>query len=260
MSSGRRCGWVIPLGAHDAPAREPAAAGPGSVRPRLRRGSGDQEASSGGAAIDLALSFPEGWQDEPWEGDIVVKVRKKVFVFAGAEPEDARWPVGLGLKLPVSKDEALALPGAAPSGYGLGKWGWVSISLEGEPIDPELIRDWIEESYRAVAPKTLAAQLEASRVLIRADGQWLNRGIHPDSPQPPSAYPCGVGVTHPHCRRRVVRDHGPVTGKKPRTSKVEPPTLGSPTPRTSKPGWPGTGPIRPGCGCGSPRSARASSR
>ncbi len=103
MSSGRRCGWVIRLGAHDAPAREPAAAGPGSVRPRLRRGSGDQEASSGGAAIDLALSFPEAWQDEPWEGDIVVKVRKKVFVFGGAEPEDARWPVGLGLKRPVSR-------------------------------------------------------------------------------------------------------------------------------------------------------------
>jgi len=26
-------------------------------------------------------------------------------------------------ELPVSKDEALAMPGATPSGYGLSKWG-----------------------------------------------------------------------------------------------------------------------------------------
>lgn len=111
------------------------------------------------AAIDLALTYPEAWQDEPWEGDTVVKVRKKVFVFAGADPSDTRWPIGIGVKLPVSKDEALALPGATPSGYGLGKWGWVNIPLDQGSVDPELIRDWIEESYRAVAPKTLAAQL-----------------------------------------------------------------------------------------------------
>lgn len=112
------------------------------------------------AAIELALDYPEAWQDEPWEGDIVVKVRKKIFVFAGADPSDTRWPIGLGLKLPVSKDEALALPGAIPSGYGLGKWGWINVPLDQGPVDIELIRDWIEESYRAVAPKTLAAQLD----------------------------------------------------------------------------------------------------
>ncbi|CAN5441214.1 hypothetical protein BH24ACT9_BH24ACT9_03610 [soil metagenome] len=122
-----------------------------------------QAAKARQAAIELALSYPEAWQDEPWEGDIVVKVRKKVFVFAGADPSDARWPVGLGLKLPVSKDEALALPGASPSGYGLGKWGWVSVALDQGPVDPELIAEWIEESYRAVAPKSLAAQLDQPR-------------------------------------------------------------------------------------------------
>lgn len=119
-----------------------------------------QAAAARQRAIDFALTLPEAWQDEPWEGDVVVKVRKKVFVFAGADPDDTRWPVGVGLKLPVSKDEALALPGAAPSGYGLGKWGWVSVALDQGPVDPDLIREWIEESYRAVAPKTLAAQLD----------------------------------------------------------------------------------------------------
>jgi len=118
-----------------------------------------QAAAARTAALSLALSFPEAWTDEPWEGDTVVKVRKKVFVFAGADPDDIRWPVGLGLKLPVSKDEALAMPGASPSGYGLGKWGWVTIALDQGPVDPELLAEWIEESYRAVAPKTLAAKL-----------------------------------------------------------------------------------------------------
>ncbi len=119
----------------------------------------DDAARARKAAIDLALTFPEAWQDEPWEGDVVVKVRKKIFLFAGADASDERWPVGIGVKLPVSKDEALAVPGAAPSGYGLGKWGWVSIPLDQGPIDPDLIRDWIEESYRAIAPKTLVAKL-----------------------------------------------------------------------------------------------------
>ncbi|MBA3339314.1 MAG: MmcQ/YjbR family DNA-binding protein [Geodermatophilaceae bacterium] len=115
------------------------------------------------AAIELALTFPEAWQDEPWEGDVVVKVRKKIFMFAGADPSDERWPVGIGVKLPVSKDEALATtPGAALSGYGLGKWGWVTIPLDQGPVDAELIRDWIEESYRAIAPKTLAARLDTA--------------------------------------------------------------------------------------------------
>jgi len=124
-------------------------------------GTRKQAAKARKTAIELALTFPEAWQDEPWEGDVVIKVRKKIFLFAGADPGDERWPVGIGLKLPVSKDEALALPGVEPSGYGLGKWGWVNIPLDQGPVDPELIRDWIEESFRAIAPKTLAARLDA---------------------------------------------------------------------------------------------------
>ncbi len=124
-----------------------------------RRAAKQRAAQARKAAIELALSFPEAWQDEPWEDDVVIKVRKKIFLFAGSEADDDRWPIGIGVKLPISKDEALALPGVTPSGYGLGKWGWVSIPLDQGLLDPELIRDWIEESYRAIAPKTLAAKL-----------------------------------------------------------------------------------------------------
>ena len=55
----------------------------------------------------------------------------------------------------------MSLDSCAPTGYGLGKAGWVTIRLE-HPDAPEaeLLLDWLEESYRAVAPKRLVARLE----------------------------------------------------------------------------------------------------
>ncbi|AZQ38926.1 MmcQ/YjbR family DNA-binding protein [Streptomyces cyaneochromogenes] len=54
---------------------------------------------------------------------------------------------------------ALTCPGAEPAGYGLGKAGWVGIPLEqkGAPA-AELLCDWVEESYRVIAPKRLTAE------------------------------------------------------------------------------------------------------
>ncbi|MEU5522004.1 MmcQ/YjbR family DNA-binding protein [Streptomyces sp. NPDC093250] len=110
---------------------------------------------------DYALRLPGATEEHPW-GDTVAKVNKKVFVFLGAD--DGSYPLGVTVKL---KDEtahahALACPGAEPAGYGLGKAGWVSIPLEpkGAPA-AELLCDWVEESYRSIAPKRLAAELDA---------------------------------------------------------------------------------------------------
>jgi predicted DNA-binding protein (MmcQ/YjbR family) len=100
----------------------------------------------------FALSLPEAWEDHPWEST-VIKVRKKIFVFLG---DDA-----ISVKLPESADEALAVDGARPSGYGLGRAGWVNVPLDTDPPPVEVLCDWVEESYRTVAPKTLSAQLDA---------------------------------------------------------------------------------------------------
>ncbi|MEU1475288.1 MmcQ/YjbR family DNA-binding protein [Streptomyces sp. NPDC005760] len=56
---------------------------------------------------------------------------------------------------------ALTVPGAAPSGYGLGKAGWVRVPLaeKGAPA-ADLLCDWVEESYRAIAPKRLISELD----------------------------------------------------------------------------------------------------
>jgi predicted DNA-binding protein (MmcQ/YjbR family) len=103
---------------------------------------------------DLAafcLSLPEAYEDHPW-GETVFKVRKKIFVFLGL-PEKG---LNVTVKLPQSGWPALQLPFVKATGYNLGKSGWVTASFaEGEEVPYDLLKAWIIESYRAVAPKRL---------------------------------------------------------------------------------------------------------
>jgi hypothetical protein len=68
--------------------------------------------------------------------------------------------LSLTVKLPVSRDFALVFDFAAPAGYGLGRSGWIACRFgAGETPDLDLLKRWLAESYRAVAPKKLAASL-----------------------------------------------------------------------------------------------------
>lgn len=105
----------------------------------------------------FGLSLPEAWLDTPWDEGHVTKVRKKIFAFYGSADEP-----GLSVKLDESLDHARSLPGAEPMGYGLGRHGWTYIPVAGLPEeDTDVLLDFIEESYRAVAPKSLIEQLDA---------------------------------------------------------------------------------------------------
>ncbi|MCO4769711.1 MAG: MmcQ/YjbR family DNA-binding protein [Deltaproteobacteria bacterium] len=98
-----------------------------------------------------ALAYPESHEDRPWDHP-AFKVRKKAFVFMG-EHDDK---LSISLKLPESSEAALQLPWCKPTGYGLGRYGWVSVTIPAEddlPIDALI--EWIDESFRAVAPKTV---------------------------------------------------------------------------------------------------------
>jgi predicted DNA-binding protein (MmcQ/YjbR family) len=107
------------------------------------------------ALRDTALSFPETTEEFPW-GERAIKVRGKVFLFMYV----AEGKLHLSLKLPESADAALLLPFCAPTGYGLGKSGWVTSKFEKKDAPPiDVLLEWLEESYRAVAPKKVAAQL-----------------------------------------------------------------------------------------------------
>jgi predicted DNA-binding protein (MmcQ/YjbR family) len=106
--------------------------------------------------LAFALSLPEATEDHPWD-ETVARVRKKVFVFFGGDPTRNR----ITVKLVESHGHALSIEGAEPSGYGLGRAGWVTIPVDADGVDLGLLRDWIEESYRIVAPKRLLVQIDA---------------------------------------------------------------------------------------------------
>jgi predicted DNA-binding protein (MmcQ/YjbR family) len=99
------------------------------------------------------LAFPEAAEDFPW-GHTALKVRNKTFVWL----DESEGALSLTVKLPVSRDFAETFDFAAPAGYGLGRSGWISCRFAaGETPDLDLLKRWVAESYRVVAPKKLSA-------------------------------------------------------------------------------------------------------
>jgi predicted DNA-binding protein (MmcQ/YjbR family) len=108
------------------------------------------------ALCRYALTLPSAREEFPW-GHRVAKVNKKIFVTFGNDEQ----AFAMSVKLPGSAELALTLPFAEPTGYGLGKSGWVTARFTAKEAPPlDLMRAWIDESYRAVAPKKLAAVLD----------------------------------------------------------------------------------------------------
>jgi predicted DNA-binding protein (MmcQ/YjbR family) len=106
---------------------------------------------------EVALRYPEAYEEFPW-GHRAIKVKKKAFLFMGGE----KGTLSLSLKLPLSGRVALIHGFAAPTGYGLGKSGWVTARFQTKDDVPiALLRQWIDESYRAIAPAKLVDRLDA---------------------------------------------------------------------------------------------------
>lgn len=105
------------------------------------------------------MKYPEVIEDFPW-GHRTLKVNGKAFVFMTADATG----FSMSVKLPESNGAALSMPFAEPTGYGMGKHGWVTASFKPKHEPPvDLLKQWLDESYRAVAPKRLVKQLDASR-------------------------------------------------------------------------------------------------
>jgi predicted DNA-binding protein (MmcQ/YjbR family) len=103
-----------------------------------------------------ALSYPETTEEFPW-GESAFKVKGKTFVFMRADAKE----VSFSVKLPHSRKQALALPGSEPTHYGMGAKGWVTLRPTAKtPL--KLLHSFIDESYRAVAPKRVLAALASS--------------------------------------------------------------------------------------------------
>ena len=107
----------------------------------------------------VALAYPEAHEDFPWDRHRAVKVRRKVFVITTYDETG----LSVSVQLPWSAEGALQFPLCEPTGYGLGRAGWVTASFGPRKKPPlEVLRSWIDESYRAVAPKRVVAALAPS--------------------------------------------------------------------------------------------------
>ena len=106
----------------------------------------------------FGLAYPGAHFKSPWPGHMDLAVNDKTFAYLSLEGQ----PLGISCKLPRSRDIALMLPFCKPAGYGLGKSGWVSAQFPpGTDIPVEMLKQWIDESYRAQAPKKLVKELDA---------------------------------------------------------------------------------------------------
>ena len=103
-----------------------------------------------------AMAYPETREDFPW-GHSAFKVGEKAFVFMGSDKDE----VSFSVKLPHSRDIAVDLPFTEPTAYGMGKHGWVTATIKKDTkVTLDLIKAWIDESFRAVAPKKLVKKLD----------------------------------------------------------------------------------------------------
>ena len=109
------------------------------------------------AMRDRALAYPQTEEAFPW-GERAIKVKGKAFLFMRLGDSE----LSVSVKLPRTGMQALAMPFAKPTEYGLGKHGWVTVRLtKATKALTEQCLSWIDESFRAVAPKRVVASLDA---------------------------------------------------------------------------------------------------
>jgi len=84
------------------------------------------------------------------------KIEKELRDYAMSFPETTEEGISFSVKLPQSADFALDLPFTEPTAYGLGKANWVTARVVEGTIDIAVLKEWIRESFMAVAPKKVS--------------------------------------------------------------------------------------------------------
>lgn len=101
-----------------------------------------------------ALGYPEVAEEFPWDHHAYKTPNKKAFLFLSGRADGG---FSCSMKLPYRNEEALKLRGAEPTGYGMAKSGWVTFVYSGKAKPPTAkLIDYLDESWRAVAPKKLS--------------------------------------------------------------------------------------------------------
>jgi predicted DNA-binding protein (MmcQ/YjbR family) len=138
----------------------------------------------------FGLTYPGAHTKSPWPGHLDLAVKDKTFAYLSVAGD----PFKLSCKLPESSEEALSLPFVTPTPYGLGKSGWVTAQLPEGPVPVEMFKAWIDESYRAQAPKRLSASLPRLDSEFRAATPAPRAAKPRSAKKPATAKPQSVGA------------------------------------------------------------------
>ena len=108
----------------------------------------------------FCLSLPETHEKETWgdaehAGDVTFRVRDKIYLITGQEGGSA----SIRTDRDQQADLLAAFPDAVRSAPYVGRFGWVSVQLDG--LDPVIVRDVIVSAWRRTAPKVVVAAFEA---------------------------------------------------------------------------------------------------
>ncbi|WP_394827782.1 MmcQ/YjbR family DNA-binding protein [Pendulispora albinea] len=108
----------------------------------------------------ICLALPEATEKEAW-GDPTWRVRDRIFAMQKGNFEGGRpsvWlkaPDGAQRMLVSARPEVIFIPPY------VGHKGWIGVYLDGKSIDWGELAALIEDSYRLIAPKRIAASLDA---------------------------------------------------------------------------------------------------
>jgi len=98
--------------------------------------------------LAYCLAKPGAWQDEPWEGDVVAKVDKRIFAFVAER--------SVGIKCGDDRDEAdewlARYPEDASVMAYIGRSGWNTLRLN-QAIPDRKVLEAVDDSYLTVVSK-----------------------------------------------------------------------------------------------------------
>jgi predicted DNA-binding protein (MmcQ/YjbR family) len=105
---------------------------------------------------ELALSFPETYEDEPWGHPVFKVAENRMF----ASMSEADGCVLLTVKLTAEEREiAHLLPYVRTARY-VGRYGWITAEVTDEE-SLEAALEWLRESYWLKAPEELRSAVES---------------------------------------------------------------------------------------------------
>lgn len=123
----------------------------------------------------ICLGFPEATEKKAW-GHPTFRVRDKIFASIGYYESGPGIGAGIGVEVMTMKavegEQEVLLAQGHPFFYPkyVGPKGWIGVVLD-DGADFEEIAELVEDSYRQIAPRKLAACLDAERQAVEDSAQ-----------------------------------------------------------------------------------------